>query len=113
MTHALSADSAAAPAAPLSRAYIRPTNVDPAVRCAAFPSAARSGRRRSSTSPKSIANGATIAAVTRRYGIALPGNGFSSSVLGAMLCAILDREQHGAEDVGGKAVAGKRDAVAA
>src|SRR5216117_3523903 len=32
-----------------------------------------------------------IAAVTRRYGIALPGNGFSSYVLGAMLFAILDR----------------------
>ncbi|HLZ45942.1 MAG TPA: methyl-accepting chemotaxis protein [Gemmatimonadales bacterium] len=32
-----------------------------------------------------------IAAVTRRYGIALPGNGFSSYVLGAMLYAILDR----------------------
>src|SRR5205814_8085829 len=27
----------------------------------------------------------------RRYGIALPGNGFSSYVLGAMLFAILDR----------------------
>ena len=32
-----------------------------------------------------------VAAVTRRYGIALPGNGFSSYVLGAMLYAILDR----------------------
>ena len=32
-----------------------------------------------------------VAAVTRRYGIALPGNGFSSYVLGAMLFAILDR----------------------
>src|SRR5712691_10284011 len=31
------------------------------------------------------------AAVTRRYGIALPGNGFSSYVLGVMLFAILDR----------------------
>src|SRR2546430_917300 len=31
------------------------------------------------------------AAITRRYGIALPGNGFSSYVLGAMLYAILDR----------------------
>src|SRR5216117_195474 len=30
------------------------------------------------------------AAITRRYGIALPGNGFSSYVLGAMLYAILD-----------------------
>jgi methyl-accepting chemotaxis protein len=32
-----------------------------------------------------------VAAVTRRYGIALPGNGFSSYVLGVMLYAILDR----------------------
>ena len=32
-----------------------------------------------------------IAAVTRRYGISLPGNGFSSYVLGVMLFAILDR----------------------
>src|SRR5438093_547728 len=32
-----------------------------------------------------------VAAVTRRYGIAHPGNGFSSYVLGAMLFAILDR----------------------
>jgi methyl-accepting chemotaxis protein len=32
-----------------------------------------------------------IAALTRRYGIALPGNGFSSYVLGVMLYAILDR----------------------
>src|SRR5260370_19637927 len=32
-----------------------------------------------------------IAAITRRYGIALPGNGFSSYVLGVMLFAILDR----------------------
>src|SRR5262249_42463189 len=32
-----------------------------------------------------------VAAVTRRYGIALPGNGFSSYVIGAMLFAILDR----------------------
>src|SRR6266571_610588 len=32
-----------------------------------------------------------VAAVTRRYGSALPGNGFSSYVLGAMLYAILDR----------------------
>jgi methyl-accepting chemotaxis protein len=32
-----------------------------------------------------------IAALTRRYGIALPGNGFSSYVLGVMLFAILDR----------------------
>src|SRR5213083_1279680 len=32
-----------------------------------------------------------VAAITRRYGIALPGNGFSSYVLGAMLFAILDR----------------------
>src|SRR5712664_4582637 len=32
-----------------------------------------------------------VAAVTRRYGIALPGNGFSSYVLGVMLFAILDR----------------------
>src|SRR3954464_13202925 len=32
-----------------------------------------------------------IAAVTRRYGIALPGNGFSSYVIGVMLFAILDR----------------------
>src|SRR2546425_1787842 len=32
-----------------------------------------------------------VAAVTRRYGIALPGNGFSSYVLRAMLFAILDR----------------------
>src|SRR6266566_2764565 len=31
------------------------------------------------------------AAVTRRYGIALPGNGFSSYVLGVMLFGILDR----------------------
>jgi methyl-accepting chemotaxis protein len=31
-----------------------------------------------------------VAAVTRRYGIALPGNGFSSYVLGVMLFAILD-----------------------
>ena len=32
-----------------------------------------------------------VAAITRRYGIALPGNGFSSFVLGVMLYAILDR----------------------
>jgi methyl-accepting chemotaxis protein len=32
-----------------------------------------------------------FAALTRRYGIALPGNGFSSYVIGAMLFAILDR----------------------
>ncbi|MFN2572100.1 MAG: methyl-accepting chemotaxis protein [Gemmatimonadales bacterium] len=32
-----------------------------------------------------------VAAMTRRYGIALPGNGFSSYVLGVMLFAILDR----------------------
>jgi len=32
-----------------------------------------------------------VAAITRRYGIALPGNGFSSYVLGVMLYAILDR----------------------
>src|SRR6266550_1561620 len=32
-----------------------------------------------------------VAAITRRYGIALPGNGFSSFVLGVMLFAILDR----------------------
>jgi methyl-accepting chemotaxis protein len=32
-----------------------------------------------------------IAAMTRRYGIALPGNGFSSYVVGVMLFAILDR----------------------
>jgi methyl-accepting chemotaxis protein len=32
-----------------------------------------------------------VAALTRRYGIALPGNGFSSYVLGVMLFAILDR----------------------
>ena len=32
-----------------------------------------------------------IAALTRRYGIALPGNGFSSYVIGVMLFAILDR----------------------
>src|SRR2546423_2734628 len=31
------------------------------------------------------------AAVTRRYGISFPDNGFSSSVLGVMLFAILDR----------------------
>ncbi|HWC75756.1 MAG TPA: hypothetical protein VG454_17650, partial [Gemmatimonadales bacterium] len=32
-----------------------------------------------------------IAAMTRRYGIALPGNGFSSYVIGVMLFVILDR----------------------
>src|SRR6267378_4053455 len=32
-----------------------------------------------------------VAAITRRYGIALPGNGFSSYVLGVMLFTILDR----------------------
>lgn len=32
-----------------------------------------------------------VAALTRRYGIALPGNGFSSYVIGVMLYAILDR----------------------
>ena len=32
-----------------------------------------------------------VAAITRRYGIALPGNGFSSYVVGVMLFAILDR----------------------
>jgi hypothetical protein len=32
-----------------------------------------------------------IAAMTRRFGIALPGNGFSSYVIGVMLFAILDR----------------------
>jgi methyl-accepting chemotaxis protein len=32
-----------------------------------------------------------IAAMTRRFGIALPGNGFSSYVIGATLFAILDR----------------------
>ena len=32
-----------------------------------------------------------VAAVTRRYGIALPGNGFSSYVVGVMLFTILDR----------------------
>jgi methyl-accepting chemotaxis protein len=32
-----------------------------------------------------------VAALTRRYGIALPGNGFSSFVIGVMLFAILDR----------------------
>jgi methyl-accepting chemotaxis protein len=31
-------------------------------------------------------------ALTRRYGVALPGNGFSSYVLGVMVFAILDRE---------------------
>src|SRR5213595_2519948 len=31
-----------------------------------------------------------IAAITRRYGISLPGNGFSSYVLGVMLFGILD-----------------------
>src|SRR5213592_4965624 len=31
-----------------------------------------------------------VAAITRRYGIALPGNGFSSYVLGVMLFGILD-----------------------
>src|SRR5258706_15047837 len=31
------------------------------------------------------------AALSRRYGIALPGNGFSSYVVGVMLYAILDR----------------------
>src|SRR5882672_5602816 len=30
-----------------------------------------------------------VAAITRRYGIALPGNGFSSYVLGVMLLAIV------------------------
>jgi len=32
-----------------------------------------------------------VAAITRRYGIALPGNGFSSYVVGVMLFAMLDR----------------------
>ena len=32
-----------------------------------------------------------IAAMTRRYGIALPGNGFSSYVIGVVLFAVLDR----------------------
>ena len=32
-----------------------------------------------------------VAALTRRYGIALPGNGFSSYVIGVMLFTILDR----------------------
>src|ERR671931_414006 len=32
-----------------------------------------------------------VAAFTRRYGIALPGNGFSSYVVGVMLFTILDR----------------------
>src|ERR1700694_1324189 len=32
-----------------------------------------------------------VAALTRRYGIALPGHGFSSYVGGGMLFAILDR----------------------
>jgi methyl-accepting chemotaxis protein len=32
-----------------------------------------------------------VAALSRRYGIALPGNGFSSYVIGVMLFAILDR----------------------
>ena len=32
-----------------------------------------------------------VAALSRRYGIALPGNGFSSYVVGVMLYAILDR----------------------
>jgi len=32
-----------------------------------------------------------IGAMTRRYGIALPGNGFSSYIIGVMLFAILDR----------------------
>src|SRR6267143_1336504 len=32
-----------------------------------------------------------VAALTRRYGVALPGNGFSSYVIGVMLFAILDR----------------------
>ncbi|MGH7520697.1 MAG: hypothetical protein ACREMI_05430, partial [Gemmatimonadales bacterium] len=32
-----------------------------------------------------------VAAFSRRYGIALPGNGFSSYVIGVMLFAILDR----------------------
>jgi len=32
-----------------------------------------------------------VAALTRRYGIALPGNGFSSYVIGVMLFAMLDR----------------------
>ncbi|PYO89448.1 MAG: hypothetical protein DMD66_05245 [Gemmatimonadetes bacterium] len=61
-TQALSADKAAAPVAPLRRRYIQPTNADPAVRCAAFPSAVRTGIRRRSTSPTSIAKGATMAA---------------------------------------------------
>ena len=61
-TQALSADNAVAPVAPLSRRYIRPTNADPAVRCAAFPSALRSGIRRKSTSPTSMPSRATMAA---------------------------------------------------
>src|SRR5256712_7403230 len=32
-----------------------------------------------------------VGALTRRYGIALPGNGFASYVLGVMVFAVLDR----------------------
>jgi methyl-accepting chemotaxis protein/putative methionine-R-sulfoxide reductase with GAF domain len=34
---------------------------------------------------------AAVGALTRRYGIALPGNGFSSYILGVMVYAVLDR----------------------
>src|SRR6266852_1783519 len=34
---------------------------------------------------------AVVGALTRRYGVSLPGNGFSSYVLGTMVFAILDR----------------------
>src|SRR2546425_3559095 len=32
-----------------------------------------------------------VGALTRRYGIALPGNGFASYILGVMVFAVLDR----------------------
>ena len=40
------------------------------------------------------------AAVARRYGIPLPGNGFSSYVVGVMLFAILDRGKGPAAEIG-------------
>src|SRR6266516_4665386 len=47
---------------------------------------------RFSTAPALFVRAAvSVAAISRRYGIALPGNGFSSYVLGVMLFAIFDR----------------------
>ena len=53
--------------------------------------AARSPAAVSANLPFAAVALTAAAAVSRRYGIALPGNGFSSYVIGALLYAILDR----------------------